>query len=65
MELPYALRTGCDLIAEGVGTADEAATLATLGVQLAQGYLFGRTAPAAARWASATAGACVSSLLTG
>jgi EAL domain-containing protein (putative c-di-GMP-specific phosphodiesterase class I)/DNA-binding response OmpR family regulator len=41
----YARRVGCSLIAEGVETEDEAATLAALGVELAQGYLFGRPAP--------------------
>ena len=38
----YALRTGCSLIAEGVETDEEAATLLALGVDLGQGYLFGR-----------------------
>ncbi len=40
----YALRTGCRLIAEGVETDDEANALMTLGVDFAQGYLFGRPA---------------------
>jgi EAL domain-containing protein (putative c-di-GMP-specific phosphodiesterase class I) len=38
----YALRTGCRLVAEGVETEEEAGTLRALGVDLAQGYLFGR-----------------------
>jgi EAL domain-containing protein (putative c-di-GMP-specific phosphodiesterase class I) len=38
----YALRTGCRLIAEGVETVEEANTLLALGVDLAQGYLFGK-----------------------
>jgi EAL domain-containing protein (putative c-di-GMP-specific phosphodiesterase class I)/DNA-binding response OmpR family regulator len=38
----YALRTGCRLVAEGVETNEEANTLRALGVDLAQGYLFGR-----------------------
>jgi EAL domain-containing protein (putative c-di-GMP-specific phosphodiesterase class I) len=41
----YALRTGCRLIAEGVETEDEANTLRALGVDFAQGYLFGRPEP--------------------
>lgn len=40
----YALRTGCRLVAEGVETEDEAGALRALGVDLAQGYLFGRPA---------------------
>jgi EAL domain-containing protein (putative c-di-GMP-specific phosphodiesterase class I)/DNA-binding response OmpR family regulator len=38
----YALRTGCRLVAEGVETEEEASTLRALGVDLGQGYLFGR-----------------------
>jgi EAL domain-containing protein (putative c-di-GMP-specific phosphodiesterase class I) len=38
----YALRTGCRLVAEGVETEAEADTLRDLGVDLGQGYLFGR-----------------------
>lgn len=41
----YALRTGCRLIAEGVETEEEAGALRALGVDLGQGYLFGRPAP--------------------
>jgi len=41
----YALRTGCRLIAEGVETEQEADTLRALGVDFAQGYLFGRPEP--------------------
>ncbi len=40
----FARRSNCSLIAEGVETAAEAATLERLGVGLAQGYLFGRPA---------------------
>jgi EAL domain-containing protein (putative c-di-GMP-specific phosphodiesterase class I) len=38
----YALRTGCRLVAEGVETLEEASSLRALGVDLGQGYLFGR-----------------------
>jgi EAL domain-containing protein (putative c-di-GMP-specific phosphodiesterase class I)/DNA-binding response OmpR family regulator len=38
----YALRTGCRVVAEGVETEEEASTLKALGIDLAQGYLFGR-----------------------
>jgi EAL domain-containing protein (putative c-di-GMP-specific phosphodiesterase class I)/DNA-binding response OmpR family regulator len=38
----YALRSGCRLVAEGVETDEEASVLLELGVDLAQGYLFGR-----------------------
>jgi EAL domain-containing protein (putative c-di-GMP-specific phosphodiesterase class I)/DNA-binding response OmpR family regulator len=38
----YALRTGCLLIAEGVETEAEAECLQRLGIDLAQGYLYGR-----------------------
>jgi EAL domain-containing protein (putative c-di-GMP-specific phosphodiesterase class I)/DNA-binding response OmpR family regulator len=38
----FALRTGCRLIAEGIETPAEAETLLRLGVELGQGYLFGR-----------------------
>ncbi|MEA2611346.1 MAG: hypothetical protein QOG32_1072 [Chloroflexota bacterium] len=40
----FASRTGCRLIAEGVETGDEADVLRRLGVDYAQGYLFGRPA---------------------
>jgi EAL domain-containing protein (putative c-di-GMP-specific phosphodiesterase class I)/DNA-binding NarL/FixJ family response regulator len=42
----FANSTGCRLIAEGVETRPEALTLERLGVELAQGYLYGRPAPA-------------------
>ncbi|MGH2406641.1 MAG: EAL domain-containing protein [Candidatus Limnocylindrales bacterium] len=38
----YAQRTGCRLVAEGVEEAAERAVLVALGVELGQGYLFGR-----------------------
>lgn len=38
----FALRSGCRLIAEGVETRAEAETLTRLGIEMAQGYLFGR-----------------------
>jgi EAL domain-containing protein (putative c-di-GMP-specific phosphodiesterase class I)/DNA-binding response OmpR family regulator len=38
----YALRTGCRLVAEGVETELEASALQALGIELGQGYLFGR-----------------------
>lgn len=40
----FALRTGCRLIAEGVETQAEADTLRDLGIEFAQGYLYGRPA---------------------
>jgi EAL domain-containing protein (putative c-di-GMP-specific phosphodiesterase class I)/DNA-binding response OmpR family regulator len=42
----FAQRTGCRLVAEGVETDGERATLQKLGVQLGQGYLLSRPAPA-------------------
>lgn len=41
----FALRSGCHLIAEGVESEGEAAELRRLGVEFAQGYLFGRPEP--------------------
>ncbi len=41
----FALRSGFHLIAEGVETEDEAATLEGLGIEFGQGYLFGRPEP--------------------
>ena len=38
----YALRTGCRLIAEGVETQAESDALRRLGIEYAQGYLYGR-----------------------
>jgi EAL domain-containing protein (putative c-di-GMP-specific phosphodiesterase class I)/CheY-like chemotaxis protein len=43
----FALRSGCHLIAEGVESEGEAAALQLLGVEFAQGYLFGRPVPVA------------------
>ncbi len=45
--LHYARTTGTFVVAEGVETEMEAQTLAGLGVELAQGYLFARPAPLA------------------
>jgi EAL domain-containing protein (putative c-di-GMP-specific phosphodiesterase class I) len=42
----FAARTGCTIVGEGVETAAEVATLAALGVNLAQGYFYGRPRPA-------------------
>jgi EAL domain-containing protein (putative c-di-GMP-specific phosphodiesterase class I)/DNA-binding response OmpR family regulator len=42
----FATKTGCSLIAEGVERREEADALITLGVEFAQGYLFGRPARA-------------------
>ena len=41
----FAHETGAELIAEGVETESELATLRELGVHKAQGYLLGRPAP--------------------
>jgi EAL domain-containing protein (putative c-di-GMP-specific phosphodiesterase class I) len=41
----FANETGCLLIAEGVERAEEARQLTALGVDLGQGFLFGRPAP--------------------
>jgi EAL domain-containing protein (putative c-di-GMP-specific phosphodiesterase class I) len=41
----FALRSGCHLIAEGVETENEVTALRRLGVEFAQGYLFGRPEP--------------------
>jgi EAL domain-containing protein (putative c-di-GMP-specific phosphodiesterase class I) len=41
----FAARGGCQLIAEGVERESEATALADLGVELGQGYLFGRPEP--------------------
>ena len=41
----FALRTGCRLVAEGVETQAEADTLRELGIEYAQGYLYGRPVP--------------------
>jgi EAL domain len=42
----FARTAGCRLVAEGVETEDEARALTQLGVEFAQGYLFGRPEPA-------------------
>jgi EAL domain-containing protein (putative c-di-GMP-specific phosphodiesterase class I) len=42
----FGLRTGCQLIAEGVEREAEVETLRNLGVELAQGFLFGEPAAA-------------------
>jgi EAL domain-containing protein (putative c-di-GMP-specific phosphodiesterase class I)/DNA-binding response OmpR family regulator len=41
----FAVRSGCSLIAEGVESEDEASVLQRLGVEFAQGHLFGRPEP--------------------
>jgi len=41
----FSRSTGCRLVAEGVETEQEAATLVQLGVEYGQGYLFGRPEP--------------------
>jgi EAL domain-containing protein (putative c-di-GMP-specific phosphodiesterase class I)/DNA-binding response OmpR family regulator len=43
----FSLRSGFHLIAEGVESEDEATALRRLGVEFAQGYLFGRPEPIA------------------
>jgi EAL domain-containing protein (putative c-di-GMP-specific phosphodiesterase class I)/CHASE3 domain sensor protein len=42
----FAVRAGCEVIAEGIETEAERATVAELGVTLGQGYLLARPAPA-------------------
>jgi PAS domain S-box-containing protein len=51
----FALKSGCLLLAEGVETQAEADTLRGLGVDLGQGYLFGRPEPAE-KWMAAEVG---------
>lgn len=41
----FAQKTGCTLIAEGIETEDEQATLDSLDIRFGQGYLLGRPAP--------------------
>ena len=41
----FASETACALVAEGVETEAELATLRALGVTFGQGYLFGRPVP--------------------
>jgi len=52
----FALNTGCWLIAEGVETPAELATLKELDVRYVQGYLLGRPVPAAPPSVAATPG---------
>lgn len=47
--LHFAAAAGCEVIAEGIETDEERATLERLGVRLGQGYLLGRPA-AASEW---------------
>jgi EAL domain-containing protein (putative c-di-GMP-specific phosphodiesterase class I)/CHASE3 domain sensor protein len=49
----FAAEVGCQVIAEGIETEAERATVAKLGVKLAQGYLLARPAPAEA-WSLVT-----------
>jgi EAL domain-containing protein (putative c-di-GMP-specific phosphodiesterase class I) len=51
----FATRTGATVVAEGIETAEEAATLLALGAQLGQGYYFGRPERAPARVEAAAA----------
>jgi EAL domain-containing protein (putative c-di-GMP-specific phosphodiesterase class I)/DNA-binding NarL/FixJ family response regulator len=44
----FARETGCELIAEGIETDDEAQAVRDLGIKLGQGYLLGRPAPVVA-----------------
>ena len=44
--LHFAASTGLQIIAEGIETETERLTLAGLGVEFGQGYLFGRPEPA-------------------
>jgi EAL domain-containing protein (putative c-di-GMP-specific phosphodiesterase class I) len=41
----FAQNSGCELIAEGIQTEEELTELVRLGIELGQGYLFGRPAP--------------------
>ena len=41
----FAVKTGSELIAEGIETEAEAAVLRELGITIGQGYLFGRPEP--------------------
>ena len=41
----FSRTVGCELLAEGIETLEEAETLRSLGVGLGQGFLFGRPAP--------------------
>jgi EAL domain-containing protein (putative c-di-GMP-specific phosphodiesterase class I) len=41
----FSRTAGCRLVAEGVETPQEAATLTSLGVEFGQGYLFGGPEP--------------------
>ncbi len=50
----FARTSGCRLVAEGVETEEEAATLRSLGVEFGQGYLYGRPEPPEA-WATTPA----------
>ena len=52
----FSRTAGCRLIAEGVETEEEAATLRDLGVEFGQGYLFGRPEPVET-WVAARAAA--------
>jgi EAL domain-containing protein (putative c-di-GMP-specific phosphodiesterase class I) len=45
--ITFANETGCTIVAEGVENERELAVLKAMGVQAAQGYLFGRPAPLA------------------
>jgi EAL domain-containing protein (putative c-di-GMP-specific phosphodiesterase class I)/FixJ family two-component response regulator len=46
----FASETGCELIAEGIETAEELQTVRDLGIGLGQGYHLGRPAPAHAEF---------------
>ena len=52
----FALKAGCELLAEGVETQAEADTLLALGVELGQGYLFGHPEPVEAWLTAETSG---------
>jgi EAL domain-containing protein (putative c-di-GMP-specific phosphodiesterase class I) len=53
--LHFAAAAHCDIIAEGIETEAELATVTRLGVTLGQGYLLGRPAPAES-WADVEGG---------
>jgi len=52
----FSRTSGCRLVAEGIETEEEAATLRALGVEFGQGYMFGRPEPVEVWATTGTAG---------